>query len=127
MGIETNHTEYRTYSDSWERCQDAVAGSDAIKDKSTKYLPMLPAMSLVKGGDTLYNLYLDNALWYPGTGRTFDAYLGTMFRKPSVKEIPAGMDVVDEVFTAQGQTIDGFALELAGEVIKGYRPGILVD
>ena len=127
MGIETNHTEYSTYSESWDRCQDAVAGSDAIKGKTTKYLPMLPAMSLVKGGQTLYDLYLDNALWYPGTGRTFDAYLGTMFRKPSVKVIPKGMSVVDEVFTAQGQTIDGFALELAGEVIKGYRPGVLVD
>ena len=127
MGIERNHTEYSTYSPSWERCQDAVDGSDAIKGKSTKYLPKLPAMSSVSGGDTLYNLYLDNALWYPGTGRTFDAYLGTMFRKPSTKEIPAGMSAVDEVFTAQGQTIDGFALELAGEVIKGYRPGILVD
>ena len=127
MGVETNHTEYRNHSPSWERCQDAVDGSDAIKGKTTKYLPKLPAMDAVSGGDTLYNLYLDNALWYPGTGRTFDAYLGTMFRKPSTKEVPPGMDAVDEVFTAQGQTIDGFALELAGDVIKGYRPGILVD
>lgn len=127
MGVETNHTEYRKYKEAWERCRDAVDGADAIKSKSTKYLPKLPAMDSVSGGDTLYNLYLDNALWYPGAGRTYDAYLGTMFRKPSTKEIPPGMAGVDEVFTAQGQTIDGFALGLAGDVIKGYRPGILVD
>jgi hypothetical protein len=127
MGVESNHVEYSKYSKAWARCEDAVEGADAIKAKSTTYLPKLPAMDMVNGGDTLYKLYLDNALWYPGTGRTFDAYLGTLFRKPSTKTIPSQMAGYEDVFTSDGQTMDGFAAELAGGMIKGFRPGVLID
>jgi hypothetical protein len=84
-------------------------------------------MQAVPDGNVLYNLYLDNALWYPGTGRTYSAYLGTMFRKDAVSEMPSAMGEAADVFTPDGQTIDGFAVELAGDIVSGYRPGILVD
>lgn len=125
--ISDNHADYAKYKPAWDRCKDSVAGSDAIKAATTKYLPMLPAMNAVPEGAQLYSLYLDNALWYSGTGRTFKAYLGTLFRKESVTEVPGGLDPAKEVFTPDGQTIDGFSARLAGEVIKGYRPGILID
>lgn len=127
MGIAQNHVEYDKYKPVWERCHDSVDGQDAIKGKTTTYLPKLPGMDLSGDGDKLYQLYLDNALWYPGTGRTFDAYIGTAFRKEPITVIPAQMAQAEDVFTADGQTINGFAADVFGEVVMGYRAGILVD
>jgi len=127
MDIGQDHVEYTKYKPRLTRCNDAIEGSDAIKAKSTGYLPMLPGMKRYKDGSELYEIFLENALWYPGTGRTYSAYLGTMFRKPAAVEIPDEMAEVSEVFTPEGQTIDGFAVELAGGVVSGYRPGVLVD
>lgn len=127
MGIESNHVEYQKYAKAWARCHDAVDGSDAIKGKTVSYLPMLPGMIRTSDGSELYSIYLDNALWYPGTGRTFDAYVGTLFRKPPTKELSKDMEPLLQPITPSGQDDESFAADLAGEIIMGYRPGILVD
>jgi len=127
MDVSQDHVEYTKFKPVWTRCDDAVDGQDAIKDKTTEYLPMLPGMLLAPDGNQLYTIYIENALWYPATGRTLSAYLGTMFRKPSTIEMPEQMQEAEEAFTPEGQPIDGFAVELARDVVKGYRPGVLVD
>ena len=73
MDVSKNHVDYDKYKNVWERCNDAVSGQDAIKSKKQKYLPMLPGMQLASDGGKLYDIYLENALWYPGTGRTMSA------------------------------------------------------
>lgn len=123
-----SNSQYKKYSPIYQKDEDAYEGQEQVKNKSTAYLPMLAGQKADdRYGQYLYDLMLQSALWYPATGATVRGYLGVMYRKEPITEIPDAMQYVQETFSDDGKTIHAFAKNLAKEVIVRYRPAVLVD
>jgi len=141
--VEFTHPDYDSNFFIWEKIRDSVDGQEAIKARSTTYLPMLsghyegalqqdpdPALS---GGTrigqkpTLYGTYLQYANWYAATGRTVEGLLGLIFRKPIVKTVPDALNPLLEDINLNGQSLDDFVKEVTREILMVYRTGVLID
>lgn len=131
MPVNTPSSEYEVAQRKWERCRDAYDGSDAIKAKSTKYLPPLgshaPNGTFTTEGEARYSAYLERALWYNATGRTIDGLAGGIFQKaPKVVAPERILRQLADV-TLTNLSAELFALQQAKEVLTVGRAGILVD
>ena len=126
------HPEYNEYKDIWEKCRDAYVGEEAIKAKSTKYLPKLNGQNNAE-----YENYKLRAQFYGATARTVEAYLGMIWRKPTSyrfyhdgEESHELNDFFKEFFkviTSDGKSFDDFAHDVAEDIIVTNRVGVLVD
>ncbi len=114
--ISTPNQEYTASLPLWTKCRDTVAGEDVIKSKTTTYLPRLIKQSLQD-----YNNYLLRAYFFNATGRTLQALLGALFRKPFI-----GYDN-EAIVSFNNETLEQFAIRTAKELITTSRVGILVD
>jgi len=119
-----NNSEYNKYMPIMQRALDAYDGEDAIKAKREMYLPRLLGMNI---GENMkkYEIYLSNAIYYPATGRTIDAYTGMLFRKKPVLHETKNYDI--SKITYDGQHIDQIAYSCAKNIMLNTRCAILVD
>jgi len=122
MPINTEHTDYQSRKKQWERCRDASEGSDAIKDKGTRYLPKLLGQTFEE-----YDAYTMRALWYGATGRTIQGLLGAVFRKDLSVAVPDQLESLLDDITLDGQSAQDFARAVEERVLTSGRVGILVD
>lgn len=138
--ITTTHPDYKTLLPLLERMRDTIAGQDAIKEKTTLYLPPLNPDDLTtqtntnQGQTTSYQIYLDNAAYYNAVGLTYEAFLGMIFRKPVrvEKDGEASNEMLmDDPLLRnvdfEGSSIEVFSYDIAQEVASVGRVGILYD
>lgn len=84
--VAANHADYTKATKKWKRCRDACAGSDAIKDAGTDYLPMLSSHKRGGRGSEKYEAYKKRALWYNASRRTRIGLAGAITQTaPKVK------------------------------------------
>jgi hypothetical protein len=124
--VDSQHPSYKDARPQWDRCRDAFAGSDAVKNKHTAYLPMLEGQKSWR--ELPYLGYRARALYYPAMGRTVSGLLGVLFGKDiTVENVPdAFKDEVNDV-TLTGTTIQQFGLLLGQELLVTGRVGALID
>lgn len=122
MPITTTHSQYAQHTSQWERCRDAVKGSDAVKAKGTAYLPALSAQSSEE-----YHAYKLRALWYGASGRTLQGLIGAIMRKEPTVTAPAELDTHLTDVTLTGISFPAFVKTALDEVLKTGRYGVLVD
>src|SRR5262245_44710194 len=94
MPVTTTHAEYAQYHESWQRCRDVLAGSDAVKAQGERYLPRLLGQGIVVfEGRQLneYEVYKQRADFYEATGRTLQGLLGALFRRDPQVTVPEAM------------------------------------
>lgn len=122
MPITTPHPQYTAHLSQWQRCRDAVDGSDAIKARGETYLPKL-------GGQTEdeYTAYKMRALWYGASGRTIQGLSGAVMRKDPVVEVPDALTAHLQDVTRTGVSFPAFAKTTLEEVLKTGHYGVLVD
>lgn len=123
MPIDTRHTEYDAAVEWWTRCRDCAGGSDAVKGKTTKYLPCPSGMS--RFGD--YVPYVGRAMFYNATNRTIAGLAGMVFQKSPIVTVPARVRPFLADVTLADQSIDLVALEVTREVLTVGRFGVWVD
>ena len=122
-GVTTQHPVYVEHAPQWSIVRDCAAGSDAVKARKTKYLPMLDSHH---AKPEKYTDYLQRALFYNATGRTIQGLAGGIFQKaPSVEAFNALEDTKD--ITLTGEPLEMFALKTTKEYLTTGRYGILVD
>jgi len=121
MPVNSKHEDYRKYEPEWQRCRDCIEGEQAIKARKTLYLP---ALSGEDGGER-YAGYLKRALFFNACGRTARALSGFLFRK-SLQFTPDDSVLLNDFIVSPGG-FQAFTRELAAEVIKVGRVGILID
>jgi len=130
--ITVRHPLFDKFSPIWEKCRDFREGSDSVKFKGVKYLPKLNGQDNIQ-----YESYKERAMFFNGTGRTVEAYLGMIFRKDpeynftyngqsSVELNDEMMQFLDSV-THDGLSLDTLIHQATEEVIVTNRVGILVD
>lgn len=122
-GVTTQHPVYVEHAPQWSIVRDCAAGSDAVKARKTKYLPMLDSHH---AKPEKYTDYIQRALFYNATGRTIQGLAGGIFQKaPSVEAFNALEDTKD--ITLTGEPLEMFALKTTKEYLTTGRYGILVD
>lgn len=122
MPVNTPHPQYSAHLSQWQRCRDAVTGSDAIKGRGPTYLPKLS-----KQTDEEYQAYKLRALWYGASARTVQGLTGAVMRKEPTVEVPTGLaDHLKDV-TLSGVSFPAFAKKVLEEVLTTGRYGVLVD
>ena len=133
MSVETKHPDYIKFMPIWEKQRDAVDGTNAIKDKTTRYLPALNG-HYKDDKSTLndkYYVYLNYAQWFGATGRTVDGLVGLVFRKEPLIAVNEKQGSLEESlvndFTLANDTLSSFSKEILTEIITVGRVGILID
>ena len=122
MPIDTTHAEYRARADQWTRCRDAFAGGDAVKQATTRYLPMLDSQTPDE-----YDAYRLRALWYGATARTVEGLTGAVTRKDPKFDVPDAMLSHLDDITLTGQPLTIFTKCLFIDLLQTGRVGVLLD
>ena len=128
MSLTTLHSQLEKYKTSYERCNDTADGQDAVKsgDNAEVYLPMLRGQKMDgQRGRDLYETFKEYAYFFPAVGRTIEGYKGVIFRKsPSIEY--NDQEIIDDI-TLDGQPLEDLAKEVVEDVVKNYRPAIIVE
>jgi len=127
MPINSTHPTYDCFIDQWQRCRDAVNGSDAIKGGGEVYLPKLSAHYDPVHGQRAYESYKKRALWFGATERTLSGYVGAIMRRDPAFDVPALIKNRLDDITDGGQTAIQFTHTLIKELLATGRLGMLVD
>lgn len=122
MPVTDLHVQYSNRASQWERCRDSFEGTDAIKSRTTMYLPRLGGQRTEE-----YEAYLLRAMWYGATGRTVLGLTGSVMRKPPKVEAPEALLTHFDDITLTAMDLPTFAGLLVQEVLTLGRLGILLD
>lgn len=123
MALLDVHPLYAANIDKWIMGRDACSGQDAIKDKTTTYLPDF----VPNQGEDRYNAYLQRALFYGYTGETRERLIGSIFRKPATSNLPTELEYLLEDCTGNGFSLEQLSKEITSDILATGRCGILVD
>jgi len=122
MPVNSTHPQYDSHFSQWQRCRDAVDGSDAIKSRGDQYLPKLSEQDSDE-----YKAYQKRALWYGASARTIQGLTGAVMRKEPAVEAATALDEHLKDVTLTGISFQAFAKTTLEEVLKTGRYGVLVD
>lgn len=122
MPVSSHHAEYDRVARQWQRCRDAIGGSDAIKDAASQYLPALSGQTAEE-----YDGYKARALWYGASARTVQGLTGSVMRKDPTFEVPEALKPFLSDITSTGVPIQAFTKSLVQDVLAVGRCGVLVD
>src|ERR1041385_7939707 len=129
MPVNSTHADYDDNLDAWQRIRDVLAGDRAIKRAGAKYVARLDSQS-----DDEFRSYVERGFFYNATARTVSGYIGMIFRRDPVLQIPEKSGGVQAVFKdfvndvdLLGTTLDSYAKNVVSSVISLGRAGTLVD
>ena len=122
MAIDSTHIEYDDVGLDWELIRNLIKGERAIKDASTKYLPLLDGQ-----GTKDYAAYKNRPAFYNAFGRTVQGLTGAIMRKdPDVTASDAVVEM-SEKLTRDHRSLREISSSVVKDVIAFGRYGILID
>lgn len=117
------HDEVKYWWDEWRLIRDSCEGERVIKDAGATYLPCLEGME----GDE-YEAYKSRAVFYSFTAKTASAMTGAIFRRAAQMEgLDERLERTLKSFSKSNQSFTGVSMEVAQEVMKVGRVGLLLD
>lgn len=122
MPVTDLHRCYTERQSQWIRCRDAFEGGDAVKGKTTVYLPRLQGQK-----EEEYEAYVRRASWYGATARTVLGLTGSVMRKAPTAEAPEVVETHMEDVTRTNIGLTAFTSSLVQEILTVGRGGILLD
>src|ERR1043165_7761748 len=93
MPVNSTHPEYDANLPCWERIRDVLLGDTAVKRAGEKYVARLDSQS-----ESEFEAYVDRGFFYNATARTVSGYIGMIFRRDAVLQIPEKSAGVQAVF-----------------------------
>jgi hypothetical protein len=126
--VDKTHPDYQATEEQWTRGRDTYSGQDAVRRKSTRYLPRLDThLADHQNGEARYRAYVLRALFYNAVARTVDGLAGAIFQKAPEYDIPETVEDQFEDATMTAVPADLAMLLAARDVLKTGRYGVLVD
>lgn len=122
MAIDSTHIQYDDVEFDWELIRNLIKGERAIKDASTKYLPMLDGQDSKE-----YAAYKDRPAFYNAFGRTVQGLTGAIMRKDPDLTASDAVIEMSEKLTRDHRSLREVASSVVKDVIAFGRYGILVD
>ncbi len=123
------HSDYLENIEAWQCIRDVLAGDRALKQAGEKYVARLDSQT-----DDEFRAYVARGSFYNATSRTVSGYVGMIFRRDPVLQLPeksAALHPVLKVFVNDvdfhGTTLDSYAKDLIADVVSLGRAGTLVD
>ena len=111
----------------WTKINDAIRGEDAIKARTTKYLPIPDADVEGKVTDPRYENYIMRAVYYNVTGRTLTGLVGQVFARETTIDFPSELETLEDDVAGDGVGINQQAKKTLEHVLSLGRAGILAD
>ena len=129
MPVNSTHADYLENLEAWQRIRDVLAGDRALKRAGEKYVARLDSQS-----DDEFRAYVERGSFYNATSRTVSGFVGMIFRRDPVLQIPdkslAVQPALKTIFNdvdLLGTTLDSFAKNVITDVVSLGRVGTLVD
>ncbi len=123
------HADYLENLDAWQRIRDVLAGDRALKRAGEKYVARLDSQT-----DDEFRAYVERGSFYNATSRTVSGYVGMIFRRDPVLQIPDRSVAVQPALKTfindvdlLSTTLDSYAKNLIVDVVSLGRAGTLVD
>jgi hypothetical protein len=111
----------------WRVVRDCLEGEEAIKKKTTIYLPKPNPTDKSPENKKRYEAYVERASFYPVTSSTMEGLLGQVFDVDPVIELPNDMDYMKTDATGSNVSLSQVAMKSLGEVLGFGRSGLLAD
>lgn len=125
--VEYRLPESTAMLEKWDMLSDCIAGQDAIKKKTTKYLPMPNAEDQSTANRLRYEGYVARAMFFNVVGNTVSGLVGQVFNSDPVSEYPDELEPLWYDADGRGVTLVQSAKKaLVTTLAKGFC-GILVD
>ncbi|MGL6007890.1 MAG: DUF4055 domain-containing protein, partial [Culicoidibacterales bacterium] len=105
--------------------QDALEGELAIKNKTSKYLPVPSFCGSIE--DERYKSYLKRAVYYNVTLPTRDALVGQIFLRAPLIKLPERLKNLENNINGEGLTLALLVRKAANHVLPFGRGGFLTD
>ena len=129
MPVNSTHADYDDNLDAWQRIRDVLAGDRAIKRAGAKYVARLDSQS-----DDEFRSYVERGFFYNATARTVSGYVGMIFRRDPVLQLPDQSVALHPALKAflndvdlLGTTLDSYAKNIIADVVSLGRAGTLID
>src|SRR3990167_4244337 len=121
-GVRTQHPSYVEMLGQWEKCRDVFAGTEELREHTTKYLPRL-----TDEPETAYMARIGRGVLYNALFRTVSGFIGMLFRISPVLNAPPNTESMTDDVTLTGIPLTVFAQGLAEECLVVGRAGVLVN
>ena len=121
-GVRTQHSDYIKMLGQWEKCRNVFAGTEELREHTTKYLPRL-----TDEPETAYMARIGRGVLYNATFRTIQGMIGMVFRRPPVVECSPITESMLEDITLTGIPLTAFAQDIAEECMVVGRVGLYVN
>lgn len=132
MSLDSLHPEYVVYKEDWEAMGDFYQGERVVKAKGETYLPATKGMRLdgmedKKPGREEYNAYKLRAVFPDDVEQAVVHYIGIMWKKPPVIELPAALEAIREKATLAGESLELLLRRINEQQLVKGRLGLLLD
>lgn len=128
MTTDYKHPDYDAMLPKWSKVRDAVAGEDAVKARTTVYLPDPGEPETDRGAaDARYEAYRKRAVYYNATGRTLAGLVGVAYANWPAIEISKASDYLLSDADGSGVGLIGQSQRTLADVLQTGRGGLLAD
>ena len=112
---------------SWRLVTDVCAGQEAVKSRTTEYLPKPNPLDTSEENAERYAQYIARAVFYNATGRTLQSLVGAAFRKWPQMLTPPALEYVAKDVDGAGVSIYQQSQVALQQVLKLGRHALLAD
>ena len=117
MPVNSTHSSYDENAEVWQRIRDVLAGDTAIKRAVEKYVPRLDSQT-----DDEFRAYVERGFFYNATARTVSGYIGMIFRRDPVLQLPDKASPLHYPLSAVVNDVD-----LLGTSLNSYSKNLVHD
>lgn len=122
LTVDSQHPAYQYMAPLWRLARLVIQGEEAVKAERERLLPKLGGMN-----DEEYNIYLDRASFFEGTGRTSIGFRHLIFRRPIIEKLQGEMAFIAQDMTLTNVSLKMLVRKIVGEMIDVSRFGVLID
>lgn len=119
--------EVEAMRDKWQLITDCMAGQEAVKKATTKYLPKPNAADESDENAARYVAYVTRAVFYNVTANTLSGLVGQVFNSDPVSEYPKELEPLWYDCNGRGVTLIQQAKKTLTSTLAFGRCGLLVD
>lgn len=127
MPVSTPNKLYQASLPAWQLVRDCVAGSEAVKAKTTTYLPKPNPNDNSTDNNSRYSSYVMRASFVNFTGHTKDGFSGMIARKETEKELSPSINYLLDNADGAGRSLDELIHRTISELMEVARQGLLTD
>lgn len=127
MSVKSVRPEILKLKPIYKMIRDVLGGPSTVKAAGTSYLPNPDITDKSEYGMARYAAYQERAVFFDATARTHEGFIGQMFYRPTLIELPAILNPMLLDIDGQGTTAEQQVKFAAGEVLALGRGGLYTD